>query len=105
MFAVLTAPQPPPPVVQPDGVTEASYSAGAYDWPSDSDGSDRLAWRRLTETSASTNQEGVAVLRSTPDAGEGKPPRGFKMWWRDPSGVVEDLDKFSSLYVRVHGCV
>jgi hypothetical protein len=37
--------------------------------------------------------------------GEGKPPRGFKMWWRDPSGVVEDLDKFSSLYVRVHGCV
>mmetsp|Transcript_24771 Transcript_24771/g.50821 ORF Transcript_24771/g.50821 Transcript_24771/m.50821 type:complete len:530 (+) Transcript_24771:246-1835(+) len=37
--------------------------------------------------------------------GDGRPPRGFRMWWRDPSNVLEDLDQFSTLYVKAHGCV
>jgi len=37
--------------------------------------------------------------------GTGRPPRDFRMWWRDPSNVLEDLDQFSALYVRSHGCI
>jgi len=37
--------------------------------------------------------------------GTGRPPREFRMWWRDPSNVLEDLEQFSALYVRAHGCM
>jgi hypothetical protein len=29
----------------------------------------------------------------------------YKMYWKDSMNVIEDLEKFSSLYIRVHGCV
>ena len=37
--------------------------------------------------------------------GTGRPPREFRMWWRDPSNVLDDLEQFSALYVRAHGCM
>jgi len=37
--------------------------------------------------------------------GDGEPPRGFEMWWGDPSNVLEDMDKFQALYIKFHGCI
>lgn len=37
--------------------------------------------------------------------GTGRPPREFRMWWRDPTNVLEDLEQFAALYVRAHGCM
>ena len=28
-----------------------------------------------------------------------------QMYWRDASNILEDLDQFESLFIRVHGCV
>lgn len=33
------------------------------------------------------------------------PNNGFKMYWNDAPNVLQDLDKFSALYIKSHGCV
>jgi hypothetical protein len=33
------------------------------------------------------------------------PNNVFKMYWNDAGNIMQDLSKFSSLYIRYHGCV
>lgn len=33
------------------------------------------------------------------------PNNRFKMYWNNAANVYQDLDKFSSLYIKYHGCV
>jgi hypothetical protein len=28
----------------------------------------------------------------------------FKMYWKDSSNVLQDLNEFQALYIKVHGC-
>ena len=33
------------------------------------------------------------------------PNENYKMFWKDSANVLDDLDEFESLFIRVHGCV
>jgi hypothetical protein len=51
----------------------------------------------------------VAVVSAEKDSnpypwGE-NPNNQFKMYWNNAPNVVQDLDKFSALYIKFHGCV
>lgn len=59
--------------------------------------------------SMSSTNTSVLFVRAEKDSnpypyGE-NPNNVFKMYWNDAGNIMQDLSKFSSLYIRYHGCV
>jgi hypothetical protein len=64
---------------------------------------------QLWSSSSCSNTTIVSVVSAEKDSnpypwGE-NPNNQFKMYWNNAPNVVQDLDKFSALYIKFHGCV